>query len=115
MGGKRKKVKDVLSPPTSTVEDDGLLDDLIAQLDSNDTTVRNVSAEVINDIQLSQLQENKEPQKLKKVSKTRFLERQVCILPRVSKAKSATTSARRGKPQSLFNTTLQTTLRWMHG
>lgn len=53
-----------------------MLDDLIAQLDSNDTTVQNTSAEVINDIQLSQLQENREPRKLKKDSKAKFLERQ---------------------------------------
>jgi OTU domain-containing protein 6 len=84
MGGKRKKVKDLLfpsqnpSPPAPTVEDDELLDDLIAQLDSGDKNVQNVSAEVINDIQLSQLQENQESQKQKKDSKTRFLERQVC-------------------------------------
>ena len=80
MGGKRKKLKDIVSPPQTTpppAADDELLDDLLAQLDSNDKTVQNVSAEVINDIQLSQLQEQKEPQKLKKASKTRFLERQV--------------------------------------
>jgi len=79
MGGKRKKLKDILSPstppPIPTVEDDELLDDLLAQLGSNDKTVQNVSAEVINDIQLSQLQE-KESRKPKKDSKTRFLERQ---------------------------------------
>src|ERR1700679_2088179 len=93
MGGKRKKVKDMLSPPkiptppAPIAEDDQLLDDLIAQLDSNDKTVRNVSAEVINDIQLSQHQKDKQPQKLKKDSKTRFLERQVCNFPPVSKVK----------------------------
>lgn len=87
MGGKRKKVKDILSlssnppPPAPTVEDEELLDDLIAQLDSNDKDVQNTSAEVINDIQLSQLHESNEPRKLKKYSKTRFLERQVCVLP----------------------------------
>lgn len=88
MGGKRKKLRDILAPPPSTsssapaVEDDELLDDLLAQLDSNDKTVQNVSAEVINDIQLSQLQEKKESRKLKKDSKTRFLERQVCVFLR---------------------------------
>lgn len=60
--------------------DDELLDDLFAQLDSTNRTVQNVSAEVINDIHLSQLQEKKESRKLKKDSKTRFLERQVCML-----------------------------------
>jgi hypothetical protein len=95
MGGKRKKVRDILSsprknpsPPAPAEGDDKLLDDLFAQLDSNDKTVRNVSAEVINDIQLSQLQEKKEPQKQKKDSKTRFLERQVCMFSRVSKGKA---------------------------
>lgn len=82
MGGKRKKVKDILAPssnpppPAPTVEDDELLDDLIAQLDSGDKNVQNASAEVINDIQLLRFHENNEPRKLKKHSKTRFLERQ---------------------------------------
>ena len=88
MGGKRKKLRDIVSPPQTTpppaVEDDELLDDLFAQLDSNDKTVQNVSAEVINDIQLSQLQEKNESQKQKKDSKTRFLERQVRMFFRVS-------------------------------
>lgn len=93
MGSKRKKVKDILSPPKKSPppvpagEDDELLDDLISQLDSKNNTVRNVSAEVINDIQLSQLQESEEPQKQKKDSKTRFLERQVCMFPPVPKTK----------------------------
>jgi OTU domain-containing protein 6 len=93
MGGKRKKVKDVLSlssttpPPAPAAEDDELLDDLIAQLDSDDKTVQDTSAEVINEIQTSQLQENKESQERKKGSKTRFLERQVCMLPRFPKAR----------------------------
>ena len=119
MGGKRKKVKEILSlssnpsPPAATVEDDELLDDLIAQLDSNDKTVQTVSAEVINDIQLSQLQENKESQKKKKDSKRRFLERQVCIFLVIKEAKNTTTSPRHGKPQSLPNNIPQMTLGWM--
>ena len=56
-----------------------MLDDLFAQLDSDDKTVQGVSAEVINDVQLSQRQEKERPRKLKKDSKTRFLERQVRI------------------------------------
>jgi len=117
MGGKRRKLKDILSPPPNTpppaAEDDELLDDLFAQLDSNDKTVQNVSAEVINDIQLSQLQQKKEPQKLKKDSKTRFLERQVCVFPRVSAVQATTSFSRRAKPRRSCNTTLQTTLRLM--
>ena len=85
MGNKRRKLKDIISPPPDTpapapMADDELLDDLFAQLDSTNRTVQNVSAEVINDIHLSQLQEKKESRKLKKDSKTRFLERQVCML-----------------------------------
>ena len=119
MGGKRKKLKDILSPspsappPIPTVEDDELLDDLFSQLDSNDKTVQNVSAEVINDIQLSQLQEKEESQKQKKDSKTRFLERQVCMFLRASAAQTKTPFSRRGKLQSSLNITLQTTLSWM--
>ena len=90
MGGKRRKFKDIINPPQNTpppaVEDDELLDDLLAQLDSNDKTVQNVSAEVINDIQLSQLREKERPKKLKKDSKTRFIERQVRIFLRISTA-----------------------------
>jgi len=63
-------------PPAPAAEDDELLDDLFAQLDSSDKTVQDTSAEVINDIQTSQIQENKESQERKKGSKTRFLERQ---------------------------------------
>jgi len=119
MGGKRKKLKELLSPPqsnpapASTVEDDELLDDLFSQLDSNDKTVQNVSAQVINDIQLSQLQEKEKQKKQKKDSKTRFLERQVCMLLRVSVAQVTMSFLRRGKLQRSFNITLQKTPRWM--
>ena len=118
MGGKRKKLKDTLSPPpnappsAAAAEDDELLDDLLTQLDSNDKTVQNVSAEVINDIQLSQLRE-REPQKSKKDSKTRFLERQVCVLFQVFTAQATISFSRRGKPQESFNTTLRTTPKQM--
>jgi hypothetical protein len=120
MGGKRRKVKDILSPspkstpPAPTVDDEELLDDLFAQLDSNNKTVQNVSAEVINDIQRSQLQEDKEPQKQKKDSKTRFLERQVCTFFPVSQAIISTWS-RHEKLQRLPNTIPRTTLSWMPG
>jgi len=119
MGSKRKKLKDILSlppstpPPVTTAEDDELLDDLLAQLDSNDKTVQNVSAEVINDIQLSQLQEKEEPQKVKKDSKTRFIERQVCMFLRTSVTQTKTSFSRREKLQSSLNTILPTTLSWM--
>jgi hypothetical protein len=112
MGGKRKKLKDMISPstPPPTVEDDELLDDLFAQLDSNNQTVQDVSAEVINDIQLSQLQE-KEPQKPKKDSKMRFLERQVRMFPRVSTIQTTISFPRHGELQRSLNNTLPATLR----
>ena len=116
MGGKRKKLKDIVSPPQTTpppAADDELLDDLLAQLDSNDKTVQNVSAEVINDIQLSQLQEQKEPQKLKKASKTRFLERQVRMFLRISTAQATISFPRHGKLQRSLNAALLVTLRRM--
>ena len=115
MGGKRKKVKEIISPPKNApppAEDDELLDDLFAQLDSSNQTVQNVSAEVINDIQLSQLPEKKEPQKLKKDSKTRFLERQVCMSFRIPTART-TSFSRHGKPQGSLNATPPATLRQM--
>jgi hypothetical protein len=119
MGGKRKKLKDILSPspstppPAPTVEDDELLNDLLAQLDSNDKTVQNTSAELIGDIQLSQLQEKEEPQKQKKDSKTRFLERQVCVFLLAPVAQTKTPSPRREKLQGSLNTNLRTILSWM--
>lgn len=115
MGGKRRKFKDIINPPQNTpppaVEDDELLDDLFAQLDSNDKTVQNVSAEVINDIQLSQLQKKEGPKKLKKDSKTRFLERQVRIFLRISTAQTTTSLSRHGKLQGSLNSTPLATLR----
>lgn len=120
MGGKRRKLKDIISPPSNApapvaTADDELLDDLFAQLDSNDSTVQNVSAEVINDIQLSQLQEKKEPRKLKKDSRTRFLERQVCTSLRTSVARTMTSLSRRERPQESLNIIPPTTLSWMPG
>ena len=116
MGGKRRKFKDIINPPQNApppaVQDDELLDDLLAQLDSNDKTVQNVSAEVINDIQLSQLQEKGGPKKLKKDSKTRFLERQVRILLQISAAQATTSLSRHGELQRSLNSTPLATLRW---
>ena len=115
MGGKRKKLKDMISPhpnpPPPAVEDDELLDDLLAQLDSDNKTVQDVSAEVINDIQLSQLQEKEEPQKTKKDSKTRFLERQVRMFLHVSAVQTTTSGSRHGRLQGSLNTTPPTILR----
>lgn len=118
MGNKRKKLKDIISPPAETpapvsTGDDELLDDLFAQLDSTDRTVQNVSAEVINDIQLSQLQEKKESRKPKKHSKTRFLERQVCTLLRASVARTVTSLSRPEGPQKSPNTFPRIIPSWM--
>lgn len=118
MGGKRKKLKDIISPPSNTptpvaTADDELLDDLFAQLDSNDRTVQNVSAEVINDIQLSQLQEKEEPRKPKKDSRTRFLERQVRTSLKTSVARTITSLSRRERPRKSLNTIPPKTLSWM--
>src|SRR5258707_234620 len=107
MGGKRRKFKDIINPPQNAPppvgEEDELLDDLLAQLDSNDKTVQNVSAEVINDIQLPQPQEKEGPRKLKKDSKTRFLERQVRIFLRISRVQATTSLPRHGELQRSLN------------
>ncbi|KAH8106703.1 hypothetical protein BXZ70DRAFT_1003623 [Cristinia sonorae] len=60
MGSKRNKIKKMLSPanspppPSVSPEDDDLMDDLFAQLDSKDQTVQAESATVISEMQLNQ-------------------------------------------------------------
>lgn len=81
-GSKRQKLKKALSPdqaPPAPVMDtalpnDDLMDDLLAQLDSKDKTVREESASIIQDVQLNQAAENT----TKLDTKSRFKARIVC-------------------------------------
>ena len=84
MGSKKNKVKKVLSPQSApvedTVDDDALMDDLLAQLDSKDDTVRKESATVLNEMQINKVADQLDSAP-KKDSKARYKARQVCCLP----------------------------------
>lgn len=83
-GSKRNRLKNVLSqsqstaPPSDpTVDDDELMNDLIAQLDSKDTNVQSESAEVLKEMQTNFFAEDTSK---KKGSRNRYKERQVSIM-----------------------------------
>ncbi len=64
-------------PPEQTLDDEELMDDLLAQLDSKDKTVQGVSATVINDMQLGQVADQIDKSQ-KQDSRSRHRARQVC-------------------------------------
>ncbi|KAJ6496633.1 hypothetical protein C8R47DRAFT_349375 [Mycena vitilis] len=77
--GKRNKLKKAVdfvsnSPPPAD-DDDGLVDDLLAQLDSRDETVQQESANVLNDMQLNEQADEIEAAS-KQDAKSRFKARQ---------------------------------------
>ena len=77
-GSKRNKIKKALSPksiysPPPENNNDDLLDDLVAQLDAKDDTVKHEAATVIQEVD----QRAEEQAKLKKDSRSRFEARQV--------------------------------------
>jgi OTU domain-containing protein 6 len=80
--GKRDKIKKVLSPPSSytppqpTEDDQDLMDELFAQLDSKDAAVQKESEAVLEEIQLRQESERLET-KQRQDAKSRFKARQV--------------------------------------
>jgi len=80
-GSKRNKLKKVLSPtsplpPVSNTEDDGLVDDLLAQLDARDGNVQQGAAEVLNDMESNREQEKPESTP-RKDSRSRFRAREL--------------------------------------
>lgn len=82
MGAKKNKIKRILSPQSTNdvpVEepDDELLDDLMAQLDSSDKDVQNESAQILNEMQSTQMKEAQDPFSGKKDSRARYQARQV--------------------------------------
>jgi OTU domain-containing protein 6 len=80
-GSKRNKIKKALSPksvyspPPDNTNDEELLDDLVAQLDSRDGTVQHEAATVIQEVE----QKANEQANSKKDSRSRFEARQVRI------------------------------------
>ncbi|KAJ7774675.1 hypothetical protein DFH07DRAFT_800476 [Mycena maculata] len=77
--GKRNKLKKAVAPLLPTMspstDDDQLMDDLLAQLDSRDDTVKQESANVLNDMQLNQQADQIEASS-KQDPKSRFRARQ---------------------------------------
>lgn len=61
------------------MDDEDLMDDLMAQLDSNDQTVQAESAVVLNEMQIKQAADTPPPATPKQDSKSRHKARQVRI------------------------------------
>jgi OTU domain-containing protein 6 len=90
---KKNKIKKVLSPSHSntpeeppTVQDDGLMDDLLAELDSRDQTVQHESATVLMEMQDNQenlFADKAQSATKKQDSKSRHEARQVSICSRL--------------------------------
>ncbi|TFY67292.1 hypothetical protein EVG20_g3995 [Dentipellis fragilis] len=80
MGSKRNKVKKLLSPtrvatpPPNEADNEELMDDLFAQLDNQDQTVRQESAVVLDAVSTNEVSRNESEGK--KDSKSRFMARQ---------------------------------------
>lgn len=86
-GQKRAKIKKVLSPPLPSPPqsqeplqaDEGLLDDLLAELDNRSPAVQQEAAAVLQEIQVNQGPSAPlNSSESKKGSKKRFKEREVC-------------------------------------
>ena len=82
-GSKRAKLKKVFANASgqshpANADDDDLVDDLIAQLDSRDTQVQAESATILNDMHLNKQGEAQG----KRDTKSRFIARQVCLWQR---------------------------------
>lgn len=89
-GSKRNKIKKAFSPPSSAppppaVEDDGLIDDLVAQLDAQDDTVKTEAATVLTEINKNASSTPPDATRSGKDSKSRFEARKVsrvlCLRP----------------------------------
>ena len=81
MAPKKNKLKKMLSPPqpapvADSADDDALMDDLLAQLDSKDEVVREESVTVLKEMQINEIAQKAE-EAPKKDSKARHKARQV--------------------------------------
>ena len=103
----KSKLKKVLSPPQPAlpqedlVDDDALMDDLLAQLDSKDEVVREETATVLQEMQVNKVAEELGSAP-KKDSKARFKARQVRPLPRLSRICSFNSRVRRRRQLRLL-------------
>lgn len=91
-GSKKNKAKKVVShfqppSPVNAVDDNELMDELMAQLDSRDKTVQEESANIINEMQIKKAVDTPEPQtpsivstESRQSSKSRHQARQVRYL-----------------------------------
>lgn len=84
-GSKRNKIRKALSPTKNLsppappiVDDDDLMDDLFAQLDSKEKSAQQQSAEILKDANIDSVADDLEKED-RKDSKSRFKARQVCL------------------------------------
>lgn len=77
--GKKAPQSSTLSEPTMEHENDTLMDDLLAHLDSQDATVQTESATILNEMNLNDQATQIETTE-KQDAKSRFKARQVCSL-----------------------------------
>lgn len=107
MGSKKNKVKKVFAPspaaPNNNAIDgntDNLVDDLLTELNSRDSTVQRESATVLEEIQTRQQSEATQAAILDKAgSKNRFKARQVRLGHHTCSSTMTSLSSRQGKPQ----------------
>lgn len=108
--GSKNKVKKAFTPspsaPNNNAIDDNadtLVDDLLAELNSRDSTVQRESATVLEEIQTRQQSEAGEADVLDKAgSKNKFKARQVRLGHRTCSSRVTSLSSRQGKPQLLL-------------
>jgi hypothetical protein len=109
MGSKKNRVKKVFAPtptaPTNNAIDaytdnNNLVDDLLTELNSRDSTVQRESATILEEIQTRQQSEATQAAAPDKTgSKNRFKARQVRLGHRTCSSRVTSLSSRQGKPQ----------------
>lgn len=111
MGSRKNKVKKAFTPspaaPNNNAIDDNapdtLVDDLLTELNSRDSTVQRESATVLEEIQTRQQSEAAQAAVLDKAgSKNKFKARQVRLGHRTCSSRVTSLSSRQGKPQLLL-------------
>jgi hypothetical protein len=109
MGSKKNRVKKVFAPtPTAPnnnaidayTDNNNLVDDLLTELNSRDSTVQRESATILEEIQTRQQSEATQAAAPDKTgSKNRFKARQVRLGHRTCSSRVTSLSSRQGKPQ----------------
>jgi len=98
MGSKKNKLKKPFAPsppPSNTIDDNALVDDLLTELDSRNQSVRQGSATVLEEIRARQAAQASPPDKTG--SKARFSARQVRQVRNDCSATVTSLSLRQGK------------------